>query len=66
MAAAEFYVENLDPASVVAVARRGAFGATGTRCRAILATPFGMSTEPLPRLGTGKIDRRSLKAQYAH
>ena len=34
-----------------AVARRGAFGATVTRCRAILATPFGMSTEPLPRLG---------------
>jgi long-chain acyl-CoA synthetase len=24
------------------------------------------SDEPLPRLGTGKIDRRSLKAQYAH
>ena len=24
------------------------------------------SEEPLPRLGTGKIDRRSLKAQYAH
>ena len=24
------------------------------------------SSEPLPRLGTGKIDRRSLKAQYAH
>ena len=24
------------------------------------------SKEPLPRLGTGKIDRRSLKAQYAH
>jgi len=24
------------------------------------------STEPLPRLGTGKIDRRALKAQYAH
>jgi acyl-CoA synthetase (AMP-forming)/AMP-acid ligase II len=21
---------------------------------------------PLPRLGTGKIDRRALKAQYAH
>ena len=34
-----------------AVARRGAFGATVTRCRAILASPFGMSTEPLPRLG---------------
>jgi prepilin peptidase CpaA len=34
-----------------AVARRGAFGATVTRCRAILATPFGMSSEPLPRLG---------------
>jgi prepilin peptidase CpaA len=34
-----------------AVARRGAFGATVTRCRAILATPFGSSTEPLPRLG---------------
>jgi acyl-CoA synthetase (AMP-forming)/AMP-acid ligase II len=25
-----------------------------------------VSPEPLPRLGTGKIDRRSLKAQYAH
>ena len=25
-----------------------------------------ISTEPLPRLGTGKIDRRALKAQYAH
>ena len=24
------------------------------------------STEPLPRLGTGKIDRRALKAQHAH
>ena len=24
------------------------------------------SSEPLPRLGTGKIDRRALKAQYAH
>ena len=24
------------------------------------------SPEPLPRLGTGKIDRRSLKTQYAH
>jgi long-chain acyl-CoA synthetase len=24
------------------------------------------SCEPLPRLGTGKIDRRALKAQYAH
>ena len=24
------------------------------------------SAEPLPRLGTGKIDRRALKAQYAH
>jgi acyl-CoA synthetase (AMP-forming)/AMP-acid ligase II len=24
------------------------------------------SSEPLPRLGTGKIDRRTLKAQYAH
>jgi long-chain acyl-CoA synthetase len=24
------------------------------------------SDEPLPRLGTGKIDRRALKAQYAH
>ena len=35
----------------VAVVRRGALGATATRCRAILATPFGMSTEPLPRLG---------------
>ncbi len=27
---------------------------------------FIFSTEPLPRLGTGKIDRRSLKAQYAN
>jgi prepilin peptidase CpaA len=35
----------------VVVVRRGAFGATVTRCRAILATPFGMSAEPLPRLG---------------
>jgi acyl-CoA synthetase (AMP-forming)/AMP-acid ligase II len=25
-----------------------------------------ISGEPLPRLGTGKIDRRALKAQYAH
>jgi acyl-CoA synthetase (AMP-forming)/AMP-acid ligase II len=25
-----------------------------------------VSAEPLPRLGTGKIDRRALKAQYAH
>jgi len=25
-----------------------------------------ISPEPLPKLGTGKIDRRSLKAQYAH
>ena len=25
-----------------------------------------MADEPLPRLGTGKIDRRALKAQYAH
>ena len=24
-----------------------------------------ISPEPLPRLGTGKIDRRALKAQYA-
>jgi acyl-CoA synthetase (AMP-forming)/AMP-acid ligase II len=24
-----------------------------------------ISAEPLPRLGTGKIDRRALKAQYA-
>ena len=24
------------------------------------------SADPLPRLGTGKIDRRALKAQYAH
>ena len=24
------------------------------------------SEEPLPRLGTGKIDRRALKAQFAH
>jgi prepilin peptidase CpaA len=34
-----------------AVVRRGALGATAMRCRAILAMPFGMSTEPLPRLG---------------
>ncbi len=27
---------------------------------------FIFSPEPLPRLGTGKIDRQSLKAQYAH
>ena len=27
---------------------------------------FIFSNEPLPRLGTGKIDRRALKAQYAH
>jgi long-chain acyl-CoA synthetase len=27
---------------------------------------FIFSDEPLPRLGTGKIDRRSLKSQYAH
>ena len=27
---------------------------------------FFFSVEPLPRLGTGKIDRRALKAQYAH
>ena len=27
---------------------------------------FFFSDEPLPRLGTGKIDRRALKAQYAH
>jgi prepilin peptidase CpaA len=33
------------------VARRGAFGATVTRCRAILVTPFGISSGPLPRLG---------------
>jgi acyl-CoA synthetase (AMP-forming)/AMP-acid ligase II len=26
---------------------------------------FIFSAEPLPRLGTGKIDRRSLKAQHA-
>jgi acyl-CoA synthetase (AMP-forming)/AMP-acid ligase II len=26
---------------------------------------FIFSDEPLPRLGTGKIDRRALKAQYA-
>jgi acyl-CoA synthetase (AMP-forming)/AMP-acid ligase II len=25
---------------------------------------FMFSAEPLPRLGTGKIDRRALKAQY--
>ena len=27
---------------------------------------FIFSVEPLPRLGTGKIDRRALKAQFAH
>ena len=27
---------------------------------------FIFSDEPLPRLGTGKIDRRALKAQFAH
>ena len=27
---------------------------------------FIFASEPLPRLGTGKIDRRALKAQYAH
>ena len=27
---------------------------------------FIFSNEPLPRLGTGKIDRRALKAQYSH
>jgi acyl-CoA synthetase (AMP-forming)/AMP-acid ligase II len=27
---------------------------------------FIFSTEPLPRLGTGKFDRRALKAQYGH
>ena len=27
---------------------------------------FIFSADPLPRLGTGKIDRRALKAQYAH
>jgi len=26
---------------------------------------FIFTDEPLPRLGTGKIDRRALKAQYA-
>ena len=25
-----------------------------------------VSAEPLPRLGTGKFDRRALKAQYGH
>ena len=35
----------------VTVVRRGAFGSTVTRCRAILAAPFGSSGEPLPRLG---------------
>ena len=35
----------------VTVVRRGAFGSTVTRCRAILASPFGMSGKPLPRLG---------------
>jgi acyl-CoA synthetase (AMP-forming)/AMP-acid ligase II len=27
---------------------------------------FIFSADPLPRLGTGKIDRRALKTQYAH
>ena len=27
---------------------------------------FFFTDEPLPRLGTGKIDRRALKAQYAN
>ena len=31
-----------------------------------IPTRFIFSAEPLPRLGTGKIDRRALKAQYAH
>ena len=35
----------------ITVVRRGAFGSTVTRCRAILASPFGMSGQPLPRLG---------------
>jgi prepilin peptidase CpaA len=35
----------------ITVVRRGAFGPTVTRCRAILARPFGMSDAPLPRLG---------------
>ena len=50
-------------------------GLTGDQLRAFLETRiarfkvperFIFSPEPLPRLGTGKIDRRSLKAQYAH
>lgn len=35
----------------ITVVRRGAFRSTVTRCRAILASPFGMSGQPLPRLG---------------
>jgi prepilin peptidase CpaA len=35
----------------IAVIRCGAFGFTVTRLRSILATPFGMATVPLPRLG---------------
>jgi acyl-CoA synthetase (AMP-forming)/AMP-acid ligase II len=27
---------------------------------------FIFTDQPLPRLGTGKFDRRALKAQYAH
>jgi prepilin peptidase CpaA len=35
----------------IAVARRGAFGSTVTRLRSIVTAPFGLVTEPLPRLG---------------
>lgn len=37
----------------------------GRIARFKLPARFIFSDEPLPRLGTGKIDRRSLKAQYA-
>ena len=36
----------------VVVVRRGALGATISRCRAIVARVTGTSSEPLPRLGT--------------
>ncbi|CAN5898640.1 prepilin peptidase [soil metagenome] len=36
----------------IAVARRGAFGFTATRLRSIVTAPFGLATQPLPRLGT--------------
>jgi prepilin peptidase CpaA len=35
----------------IVVVRRGAFGFTASRLRSIVATPFGLATEPLPRLG---------------